>query len=71
MANEDVEKEKRELELQRQKRFSGGPGSRFISGGEQANDFKAAGAADVIMNRNKKIPSAVMAMVMLLPDSEL
>ena len=37
MANEDVEKEKRELELQRQKRFSGGPGSRFISGGEQAS----------------------------------
>lgn len=26
MANEDIEKEKRELELQRQKRFSGGPG---------------------------------------------
>lgn len=40
MANEEVEKEKRELELQRQKRFSGGPGSRFISGGEHANDFK-------------------------------
>ena len=40
MANEEVEKEKRELELQRQKRFSGGPGSRFISGGEQASDFK-------------------------------
>ena len=41
MANEDVEKEKRELELQRQKRFSGGPGSRFISSGETARDFKA------------------------------
>ncbi len=40
MANEEVEKEKRELELQRQKRFSGGPGSRFISGGEHASDFK-------------------------------
>ena len=37
MANEEVEKEKRELELQRQQRFSG---SRFVSGGEQANDFK-------------------------------
>ena len=40
MANEDIEKEKRELELQRQKHFSGGPGSQFISGGEQASDFK-------------------------------
>ena len=37
MANEEVEKEKRELELQRQQRFSG---SRFVSGGEHANDFK-------------------------------
>ena len=40
MANEDVEKENRELELQRQKRFSGGPGSRFISSSEQVGDFK-------------------------------
>ncbi len=40
MANEDVEKEKRQLELQRQKRHAGGPGGRFISSDEKANDFK-------------------------------
>ena len=40
MANEEVEKEKRELELQRQKRHAGGPGGRFISTGEKAKDFK-------------------------------
>ena len=37
MANEQVEKEKRELELQRQKRHAGG---RFVSSGEKAKDFK-------------------------------
>jgi ATP-binding cassette subfamily B protein len=40
MANEEVEKEKRQLELQRQKRHAGGPGGRFVSTGEQARDFK-------------------------------
>lgn len=40
MANADVEKEKRQLELQRQKRHSGGPGSRFISSDEKASDAK-------------------------------
>ena len=40
MANEEIEKEKRELELQRQKRHAGGPGGRFISTGEKARDFK-------------------------------
>ncbi len=39
MANEEIEKEKRQLELQRQKRHAGGPGSRFISTGETARDF--------------------------------
>lgn len=37
MANEQVEKEKRELELQRQKRHAGG---RFVGSGEKAKDFK-------------------------------
>ena len=40
MANAEVEKEKRELELQRQKRHAGGPGGQFISTGEKARDFK-------------------------------
>ncbi len=40
MANAEVEKEKRELELQRQKRHAGGPGGRFVSTGEKAKDFK-------------------------------
>ena len=39
MANEEVEKEKRQLELQRQKRH-GGPGARFVGSDEKANDFK-------------------------------
>ena len=37
MANEEVEKEKRELQMQRMKRHAGG---RFIGSDEKANDFK-------------------------------
>ena len=37
MANEEVEKEKRELQMQRMKRHAGG---RFVGSDEKANDFK-------------------------------
>ncbi len=40
MANEELEKEKRELQQQRMKRHAGGPGARFISSDEKAGDFK-------------------------------
>ena len=40
MANEELEKEKRELQQQRMKRHAGGPGARFISSDEKASDFK-------------------------------
>ena len=39
MANEELEKEKRELQQQRMKRHAGGPGARFISSDEKASDF--------------------------------
>ena len=39
MANEEIEKENRELQLQRQKRHAGGPGGRFISSDEKAAEL--------------------------------
>ena len=65
MANEDVEKEKRELELQRQKRFSGGPGSRFISGGEQANDFKGT-MSRLLQLLKPQLPLILLTFVMTI-----
>ena len=65
MANEDVEKEKRELELQRQKRFSGGPGSRFISGGEQANDFKGT-MSRLLQLLKPQLPMILLTFVMTI-----
>ena len=65
MANEDVEKEKRELELQRQKRFSGGPGSRFISGGEQASDFKGT-MSRLLQLLKPQLPLILLTFVMTI-----
>ena len=65
MANEDVEKEKRELELQRQKRFSGGPGSQFISGGEQASDFKGT-MSRLLQLLKPQLPLILMTFVMTI-----
>ncbi len=62
MANADVEKEKRELELQRQKR-RGGPGSRFIGTGEKANDAKGTMARLLLMLK-PQLPLIVLVMVM-------
>ncbi len=39
MANEELEKEKRELEMARQRRHGGGPGGRFISSDEKVKNF--------------------------------
>ena len=65
MANEEVEKEKRELELQRQKRFSGGPGSRFISGGEHANDFKGT-MSRLLQLLKPQLPLILLTFVMTI-----
>ena len=65
MANEEVEKEKRELELQRQKRFSGGPGSRFISGGEQASDFKGT-MSRLLQLLKPQLPLILLTFVMTI-----
>ena len=65
MANEDVEKEKRELELQRQKRFSGGPGSQFISGGEQASDFKGT-MSRLLQLLKPQLPLILLTFVMTI-----
>ena len=65
MANEEVEKEKRELELQRQKRFSGGPGSRFISGGEQASDFKGT-LSRLLQLLKPQLPLILLTFVMTI-----
>lgn len=65
MANEDVEKEKRELELQRQKRFSGGPGSRFISDGEQAGDFKGTMSRLMALLR-PQMPLIILTFIMTI-----
>lgn len=65
MANEEVEKEKRQLELQRQKRHAGGPGGRFISSGEKARDFK--GTMGRLLNLLKpQLPLILLTFVMTI-----
>ena len=62
MANEQVEKEKRELELQRQKRHAGG---RFVGSGEKAKDFK--GTMGRLMKLLKpQIPLILLTFVMTI-----
>ena len=63
MANADVEKEKRELEQQRQKRFAGGPGGRFISTGEKANDFKGTMGRLVLLLKSH-LPLLILSVIM-------
>ena len=65
MANEDIEKEKRELELQRQKRFSGGPGSRFISSSEQVGDFKGT-MSRLLQLLRPQLPLILLTFVMTI-----
>ena len=65
MANEDIEKEKRELELQRQKRFSGGPGSRFISSSEQVGDFKGT-MSRLLQLLKPQLPLILLTFVMTI-----
>lgn len=62
MANEQVEKEKRELELQRQKRHAGG---RFISSGEKARDFK--GTMGRLLNLLKpQLPLIILTFILTI-----
>lgn len=65
MANEEVEKEKRQLELQRQKRHAGGPGGRFISSGEKAQDFQ--GTMRRLLNLLRpQLPLIILTFVMTI-----
>ena len=65
MENEEVEKEKWQLELQRQKRHAGGPGGRFISSGEKARDFK--GTMGRLLNLLKpQLPLILLTFVMTI-----
>ena len=61
MANADVEKEKRQLEQQRMKRF--GPGSRLVGSGEKANDAKGTLLRLLVMLK-PQLPLIVLIMVM-------
>ena len=65
MANAEVEKEKRELELQRQKRHAGGPGGRFISTGETAKDFKGT-MKRLLQLLKPQIPLILLTFVMTI-----
>ena len=61
MANADVEKEKRQLEQQRMKRF--GPGSRLVGSGEKANDAKGTLLRLLVMLK-PQLPLIVLIMAM-------
>ena len=65
MANAEVEKEKRELELQRQKRHAGGPGGQFISTGETAKDFKGT-MKRLLQLLKPQIPLILLTFVMTI-----
>ena len=62
MANEQVEKEKRELELQRQKRHAGG---RFVGSGEKAKDFKGTMSRLLILLK-PQIPLIILTFIMTI-----
>lgn len=63
MANAEVEKEKRQLELQRQKRHSGGPGGRFISSDEKASDAKGT-LSRLLKLLKPQLPLIILTLVM-------
>ena len=62
MANEDIEKEKRELEQKRRMRHSG---SRFVGTGEKANDFKGTMVRLLKMLR-PYLPMIILTMVLTI-----
>ncbi len=62
MANEQVEKEKRELELQRQKRHAGG---RFVGSGEKAKDFKGT-MGRLLKLLKPQLPLIILTFVMTI-----
>lgn len=62
MANEQVEKEKRELELQRQKRHAGG---RFVGSGEKAKDFKGT-MGRLLQLLRPQLPLIILTFIMTI-----
>ena len=63
MANAEVEKEKRQLEMQRMKRHAGGPGGRFIGSDEKANDFKGT-MSRLLQLLKPQLPLIILTMIM-------
>ena len=65
MANAEVEKEKRQLELQRQKRHAGGPGGHFIGSDEKASD--AGGTFRRLLDLLRpKLPLIILTFIMTI-----
>lgn len=62
MANEEVEKEKRQLELQRQKRHGGG---RFVGSGEKAKDFKGT-MGRLLQLLKPQLPLIILTFIMTI-----
>ena len=65
MANEELEKEKRELEQRRMKSRSMGPGGRFVGSGEKANDFKGT-LSRLLQFLKPQIPLLVLTAIMTI-----
>ena len=65
MANEELEKEKRELEQRRMKSRGMGPGGRFIGTGEKANDFKGT-LSRLLLFLKPQIPFLILTAIMTI-----
>ena len=63
MANEELEKEKRELEQRRMKSRGMGPGGRFIGTGEKASDFKGT-LTRLLQFLKPQIPFLILTAIM-------
>ncbi len=63
MANADVEKEKRELELRRQKSRGFGPGSRFVGSDEKASDARGT-LTRLLLMLKPQLPLIILTIIM-------